>query len=270
MKTTCSGRQHQTIKSGISQQTLIVSFSTKLIFFPGKYLFSLRNFTFYSLQGEHCIFSKHFRRLVNKIWSLGDKPDVKIAWNEDDIHICQMEYLSHHRLYLSQILFYKKYLFRVNRTLIFPKIFSAIHFKASNVIFTILSMIEPKKHSGDSLDYIDFEGENEQLYKGMFLLEHISHVQNAGAFLVAWYSHQGHCNFRPIWRGPEQNRFRWKNNWTYYGKNKEILSYCGKLDIWILWYKHFVQYILYTLSNEYCILCLLNWKLVPFVAVSTI
>ena len=30
-----------------------------------------------------------------------------------------------------------------------------------------------------------------------------------------------------------QNEIYMKNDWTYYGKSKEILSYSDKLDIWI-------------------------------------
>ena len=69
--------------------------------------------------------------------------------------------------------------------------------------------------------------------------------------------------------GPE-SWYHWyrryqKNILTYYCKSDEILSYSDKLDIWIFnkWYKHFVQQILDTLSNEYWILCILNWKLRP-------
>ena len=62
------------------------------------------------------------------------------------------------------------------------------------------------------------------------------------------YLYRGYPRVPPILEKPhlvDKMRLRRKNNWTYYGKSEEILSFSDKLDIWIFnkgyKYKHFVQ-----------------------------
>jgi hypothetical protein len=60
----------------------------------------------------------------------------------------------------------------------------------------------------------------------------------------SWHRWHRRCRTNHIWL--DKMRFIWKNNLAYYGKSEEILSYCGKFDIWIFnkWYKHMVQWML--------------------------
>ena len=71
----------------------------------------------------------------------------------------------------------------------------------------------------------------------------------------SWYRWYQQYWPNPIWT--DKMRIIWKNKWSYYGKSEEIFSYSDKFDIWIFnkWYKHFVQYILYIVSNKFQPFC---------------